>query len=247
MLLGVNIDHIATLRQARYAGNPTAPIVEPSVLEAANVCQKAGADSLTIHVREDGRHMQRVDAFELKEKVDLPLNLDMANTGEMLKFALELNPDFVCLVPESRDEVTTEGGLDVVGQETFLEATIAELQKNGIKVSLFIDPEPDQIEAAGRLGAEMVELHTGGFAQFLGKQRNDELERLKLGAVQAYDALDLQVNAGHGLHYDNLQEFLEVPHLTELNIGHAIIARAVFVGLEQAVREMRALIDRMAG
>lgn len=246
LLLGVNIDHVATLRQARYALNTDAPIVEPSILEAALEAKAGGADSLTIHVREDRRHMQTEDAFLLKKEQDLAINLEMANTPEMFALATELQPTFVCLVPESREEVTTEGGLDVVGQMASLKERIPGLQKLGIKVSLFIDPDPAQITAAAELGVEMIELHTGAFALSEGEERAVEITRLVAGSEQAR-GLGLQVNAGHGLHYDNLEEIFVVPGMTELNIGHALISRALFVGLRQAVSEMRSVMSSYQG
>lgn len=238
LLLGVNIDHIATLRQARYSRNMEAPIVEPSVVKAAFEAKIAGADSLTIHVREDQRHMQEDDALALSLLGDFPLNLEMANTERMTEFAIKTKPDFACIVPESREEVTTEGGLDCVTHQESLHDTVASLQGEGIKVSLFIDPDPDQIETAAALGAEMIELHTGAFAQVTGDKRFLEVARLVSAAKQAHK-LGLQVNAGHGIHYDNIRDLFPVPHLAELNIGHAIIARSVFVGLKQAIQEMR--------
>ncbi len=242
LLLGVNIDHVATLRQARYALNPDAPIVEPSILEAARESEAGGADSITIHVREDRRHMQTEDAFLLKREIDLPINLEMANTPEMFTLAEELQPAFVCIVPESREEVTTEGGLDVLKQSATLKTRIPVLQNLGIKVSLFIDPDPKQIAAAGELGVEMIELHTGAFALAEGESRLKELARLQAGADQG-QALGLQINAGHGIHHENLQDIFSIKHLSELNIGHTLIARAMFVGLRQSVKEMR---DAMA-
>ncbi len=246
LLLGVNIDHVATLRQARYALNADAPIVEPSILEAAREAQAGGADSITIHVREDRRHMQMEDAFELKREIDLPINLEMANTAEMLAFALKLKPTFVCIVPESREEVTTEGGLDVVGHLNALTDTVRALQEADIKVSLFIDPETSQIKAASELGVEMIELHTGAFALAEGEARAAELKRLQKGSLRAKD-LNLQVNAGHGIHYENLEEIFGVKNLVELNIGHCLISRAMFVGLRQAVAEMRQAMQGYQG
>ncbi|MEN8756194.1 MAG: pyridoxine 5'-phosphate synthase [Akkermansiaceae bacterium] len=246
LLLGVNIDHVATLRQARYALNPDAPIVEPCVLEAAREAKEAGADSITIHVREDKRHMQPEDAWNVRKEIDLPLNLEMANTAEMVAFACELKPDFVCIVPEKREEVTTEGGLDVLGNLDALHENITRIQAEGIKVSLFIDPDPEQIRASANLGAEMIELHTGAFALTEGEAHGVELERLKRGAVLGHE-LGLQVNAGHGIHPQNIDEIFEVPHLVELNIGHSIIARALTVGLRLAVIEMKELMGAYPG
>ena len=246
LLLGVNIDHVATLRQARYALNPDAIIVEPSVLEAAWEAKAGGADSITIHVREDRRHMQDADAWEIRREIDLPLNLEMANTQEMRKFACELKPDFVCIVPESREEITTEGGLNVTGHLESLRETISIVQAAGIKVSLFIDPEPDQIRASAQLGAEMIELHTGAFALSSGEGHLAELERLQNGAKLG-NSLGLQVNAGHGIHLKNLNEVFTVKHLKELNIGHALVSKAIFIGIRAAVQEMRDAMDKYPG
>ncbi len=246
LLLGVNIDHVATLRQARYALNPDAQIVEPSVLEAAREAKAGGADSITIHVREDRRHMQDADAYLIRKEIDLPLNLELANTPEMVAFACDLKPDFACLVPESREEITTEGGLDVVRHFDSLQITISKLQASGIKVSLFIDPEPKQIEASAKLGSEMVELHTGSFALNEGAEQKNELERLKVGADLAA-GLGLQVNAGHGIHPQNINDLFHVKNLTELNIGHNLVSRAIFVGFRQAVIEMRKLMKDYEG
>lgn len=245
LLLGVNIDHVATLRQARYPGMRDSPNAEPSPLDAAHDAQKGGADSITIHVRGDRRHMQEEDAFEIRKNIDLPLNFEMGNTEEMLQVVLRLKPDFVCLVPESREEVTTEGGLDVAGLYDSLQGTVGKLQRAGIKVSMFIDPEPAQVEASSRIGAEMIELHTGCFANNFAEERQKETARLKDAAVLGH-GLGLQVNAGHGINVQNLPELLTVPHLVELNIGHTLIARSIKVGLTEAVREMRAAMEGYA-
>lgn len=246
MLLGVNIDHIATLRQARYATMLDSFNVEPSVLDAAYAAQRGGADSITLHVRGDRRHMQDADALSVRESVALPLNLEMGNTPEMVDFALRLKPDYICMVPEKREEITTEGGLDAVFYEKELVPTMARMAENGIQVSLFIDPETAQVEAAARLGAPMIELHTGCFANHAGKERTAELARLKRAAEMAH-SLGILVNAGHGINYQNLEQLLAgVPYLHELNIGHTIVSRALFVGMEQAVREIRQAIDRLS-
>lgn len=246
LLLGVNIDHIATLRQARFAQMVDSPNAEPSPLVAAEDALAGGADSITIHVRGDRRHMQELDAIEIREKIDLPLNLEMGNTEEMLAMAIRLKPAFVCLVPETREEVTTEGGLDVDGLYTSLEPTVRALQANGTKVSMFIDPDVRQVEASHRIGAEMIELHTGCFANAIGEtagERAAETSRLKEASILGH-SLGLQVNAGHGINVQNLPELLTVPHLTELNIGHTLIARSVRVGLTTAVQEMRAAMEK---
>lgn len=246
LLLGVNIDHVATLRQARYSLLPDSPNAEPSPLAAAHAAKAGGADSITIHVRGDRRHMQKEDAYELKEKQDLPINLEMGNTAEMLSFALDLNPAFVCLVPETREEVTTEGGLDVVRHFDELSPTISALRSQGIRVSLFIDPEADQVAKSAELGSEMIELHTGAFSNLTGVEREEEIQRLASAAKQGH-GLGLQVNAGHGINYKNLELLWTVPHLAELNIGHSIVSRSVFVGFEAAVRELLARMKTYPG
>lgn len=246
LLLGVNIDHVATLRQARYALNPDAQILEPSILEAAREAQAGGADSITIHVREDRRHMQDADAWVIRREIDLPLNLEMANTVQMRDFACALKPDFACIVPESREEITTEGGLDVVGNLESLKETIGILQSSGIKVSLFIDPDPSQIKAAAELGAEMIELHTGSFALTTGTEHENELARLQAGADLG-NSLKLQVNAGHGIHLENLNELFYVKNLQEFNIGHTLVSRAIFIGFRAAVAEMKAAMQNYPG
>ncbi len=238
MHLGVNIDHIATLRQARYSGNIDAHNAEPDVIAAAAVCECAGAHGITIHLRADRRHIQDADVFRLREKVTTKLNLEMGNTPEILEIALRVKPDEVCLVPESRQEITTEGGLDVAGQFDALRPTVERLRGAGIRVSMFIEPSREQIEASHQLGAEMVELHTGAFANATVEQKR-ELTRIHDASVLA-NSLRLQVNAGHGINYTNIALIRTVPHLIELNIGHSIVARAVFVGLHGAVCEMLA-------
>ena len=242
LLLGVNIDHVATLRQARYALLPDSPNAEPCPIAAADDAQNGGADSITIHVRGDRRHMQEADAFSLREATDLPINLEMGNSQEMIEIALRLEPTFICLVPETREEVTTEGGLDVAGLYEELEPTVKTLQEAGVKISMFVDPDIHQIEASAKIGAEMVELHTGCFANAeKGCERDEEIERLRHAAQRGHE-LGVQVNAGHGINYENIRELFVVPHLKELNIGHTIVARSVRVGMQQAVREMRELM-----
>ena len=241
LLLGVNLDHVATLRQARYARMPDSPNAEPSPLDAAHDALAGGADSLTVHVRGDRRHMQEADALRIRAEVPLPLNFEMGVTEEMVGIALKLKPDFACLVPESRMEITTEGGLDVVAGFDNIRRVVARLQDAGIKVSLFVDPDFKQIEAAREACAEMIELHTGCFANALGDAVETELARL-IEAAQAGQSATLQVNAGHGLNYTNLTRLLAVPHLTELNIGHTIVARAIRIGMTAAVREMKDLM-----
>jgi pyridoxine 5-phosphate synthase len=237
MLLGVNIDHIATLRQARYAADPDSVNCEPDLLVAASACERGGARGITVHLRADRRHIQDRDVFHLRGSINTKLNLEMGNTPEILDIALRVLPEEVCLVPENRKEITTEGGLDALGQSKALAPTIARLQNAGIRVSLFVEPDPRQLEAARALGAEMVELHTGAFANATGPAHAEEYQRLILAAKDAH-ALGLQVNAGHGINYVNIGEIIRVPHLAELNIGHSIVCRAIFTGLERAVADM---------
>jgi pyridoxine 5-phosphate synthase len=241
MILGVNIDHVATLRQARYAGMPEARHAEPDIVAAASACERAGAGGITVHLRADRRHIQDQDVYRLRESIITKLNLEMGNTPEILDVALRVLPEDVCLVPENRREITTEGGLDAAGQSKALAQTIHRLQNASIRVSLFIEPDPKQIEAARQLGVEMVELHTGAFANAQGQQAAAEVERLIVAAKHAH-ALGIQVNAGHGINYQNIQQILTIPHLAELNIGHSIVSRAVFFGLESAVA---AMVERM--
>ena len=235
MKLGVNVDHVATLRQARGTAYP-------SPLAAARLCERAGADGITIHLREDRRHIQDADVVEFRRALTIPLNLEMANSPEIVAIALDGRPAEVCLVPERRQELTTEGGLDAAGQLAALKPSVARLKAAGIEVSLFIEPDPAQLDAAVALGAPVVELHTGKYCELSGAAQADELRRLA-AAAEYGQARGLRINAGHGLNYDNLPVFLRtVPHLEVLNIGHSIVARAVMVGMEQAVREMKALL-----
>jgi pyridoxine 5-phosphate synthase len=235
--LGVNIDHVATLRQARYREMVDSPNCEPDVLAAASACERAGAHGITIHLRADRRHIQDRDVFRLRESIITKLNLEMGNTSEILETALRVEPDDVCLVPENRQEITTEGGLDVVRHFKALRSTVERLHAAGIRVSAFIEPAANQIEAAARLRVDAVELHTGAFANALEDFKNDEIDRLAASARLANEK-GLIVNAGHGLNYDNIHLLRRVPHLHELNIGHSIVSRAILVGLENAVREM---------
>jgi pyridoxine 5-phosphate synthase len=243
--LGVNIDHVATLREARYRGLGRG---EPDPVAAALDSEAAGAHGITAHLREDRRHIQDRDVWKLREVIKTRLNLEMANAPEIVGIALKLKPDIVCVVPERRQEVTTEGGLDVAGNLQAITETRKRMNDAGIEVSLFIAPDPPQIEAAARSGSQFIEMHTGAFADAfaLEPQRPDELNRLIAGAKQAH-ALGLHVNAGHGLNYLNLPLIHRVPHLVELNIGHSIISRAVTVGLQTAVREMLALMANYLG
>ncbi len=239
--LGVNIDHVATLREARYRGRGRG---EPDPVSAALACEAAGAHGITAHLREDRRHIQDRDVWKLREVINTRLNLEMANATEIVAIALRLKPEIVCLVPERRQEVTTEGGLEVTGNISALSETRRKLNDGGIEVSLFITPEPAQIEAAAQTGSQFIELHTGAFAESLGDEQKGEaeLQRLVAGARQAH-ALGLKVNAGHGLNYQNLPVLHRVPHLVELNIGHSIVSRAITVGLQAAVKEMLRLME----
>lgn len=239
--LGVNVDHVVTLRQARYRQMLESPNAEPSVLAAALLAEQAGAHSITIHLRADRRHIQDADVFLLRQEIKTMLNLEMGNTAEILAIALKAKPDFVCMVPENREEVTTEGGLDVVGLHEALKATVHALEANGTRVSMFIDPDPAQVRASAEIGASMIELHTGTFANHFGAERAAEVARLK-AAAELGQSLGLQINAGHGLTTSNLPDLWPVPHLAELNIGHHIVSRSIFIGLEAAVKEMLAVM-----
>jgi len=244
--LGVNIDHVATLRQARYALMPGAHNEEPSLLAAAHEAEAAGADFITLHLRQDRRHVQDRDVHELQEKIRTRLNLEMGNTREILEIALEVKAAYVCLVPENRAEITTEGGLDVAGTLASLRETVERLQSIGTAVSLFVDPDPRQIEASAALGAEMVELHTGAYANAAPEGGEAEFEAL-FEAVRLAKAAGLQVNAGHGLTCRNLAKLLRIPGLSDLNVGHHLVSRAVFIGLAGAVSEFKALMGSGAG
>jgi pyridoxine 5-phosphate synthase len=269
--LGVNIDHVATLREARYRGRGFGG---PNPVEAARICEAAGAHGITAHLREDRRHIQDCDIWKLREVVKARLNLEMAIVPGIIAIALKLKPDIVCIVPERRLEVTTEGGLDVVANEKAIAGTRKKMNDAGIEVSLFITPDEKQIEAAARTGSQFIELHTGAFAEEFHKRWGEatdkpdlecgdmsppfkaptrrrtpkfsELQRLISGAKQAHE-LGLKVNAGHGLNYVNLPTLYRVPHLVELNIGHSIVSRAVMVGLKTAVKEMLRLMKNYRG
>jgi pyridoxine 5-phosphate synthase len=237
ILLGVNIDHVATLRQSRGTRYP-----EP--IQAALVAEQAGADAITLHLREDRRHIQDRDVEMLSDILQTRMNLEMAATAEMAAIATRFRPHDCCLVPEKREELTTEGGLDVAGNIEHMKDYCSELADAGIRVSLFIDADPAQLDAASQAGAEVVEIHTGQFADAQsGRERKAEIERI-VKAVEHGRQLGLQVNAGHGLDYHNVKEIVAIEGITELNIGHAIVCRAVFTGLDQAVREMKALLMR---
>jgi len=242
--LGVNIDHVATLRQARYRTHAAASPPEPDPLIAARICLAAGAHSLTVHLREDRRHIQDDDVLRIAREFRDKLNLEMAATPAMVEFALKLKPSEVCLVPENRAEVTTEGGLDAASQENALRPVVQKLRAAGILVSLFIDPDPRQVAASAALGAPVIELHTGRFADAGPASRSAEQDRLAKAAEQAH-GLKLQVNAGHGLRLSSLPELLTVPHLHTLNIGHSLVSHALTVGLERSVRDfLEAIADR---
>lgn len=234
-LLGVNIDHVATLRQARGVDYPN-PVV------AAKLAQDCGADQITCHLREDRRHIQDADVPAIQEAVHIPVNLEMAATEAMLKFALQHRPQKVTLVPERREELTTEGGLEVLGQKVRLGKIISALKDAGIHVSLFIDPEPDQIQASRETGAQSVEIHTGQYCNVVGKEREEELQRLR-EACHLSKELGFFVAAGHGLNYENILPVRQIETIEEFNIGHSIVAHAVIVGWERAVREMKNLIS----
>jgi len=235
--LGVNIDHVATLRQARGTRYP-------SPVQAALIAETAGADAITLHLREDRRHIQDTDVVLLRDLLTTRMNLESAVTEEMLAFALRVKPHDVCLVPEKRLELTTEGGLDVAGQLDRVTRACDRLSAAGIRVSLFIDPERTQVEAARQAGAPVVEIHTGTYADARAASAVEtELERVRDAAAYA-SVIGLKVNAGHGLHYHNVHAIAAIPQITELNIGHAIVAHALFVGFAEAVREMKALMQQ---
>ncbi|HIZ90296.1 MAG TPA: pyridoxine 5'-phosphate synthase [Candidatus Mucispirillum faecigallinarum] len=234
--LGVNIDHVATLRQARMG-------VEPEPVMAAKIAEKAGADGITIHLREDRRHIQDKDVYEIKKAISIPLNLEMACSDDIISIARDVLPVTCTIVPEKRQEITTEGGLDAAGQYDLVSNTVMRLQEKGIKVSLFIEPDKVQIDAAKKMGAEYIEIHTGLYANTEGEAHIKELNRIKEAAVYAH-SIGLIVNAGHGLNYTNTQSIVEIPYMHEFNIGHSIISRAVFTGLETAVKDMIKIIKK---
>ncbi len=235
ILLGVNIDHVATLRQARHTRYP-----DP--VEAVYAAENGGADGITIHLREDRRHIQERDVELIQAVTQTRLNLEMAVTDAMLKYAEKLKPEHCAFVPEKREELTTEGGLDVLSQEAKIKEAVTHLTRNHIEVSLFIDPDLAQIEAAARVGAPVIEIHTGAYADAKNvAEQKHELDRI-IKAAQAAHQAGLIVNAGHGLHYHNVQAIAAIPEMNELNIGHGIVARAIFMGMEAAVREMKRLM-----
>ncbi len=237
--LGINIDHVATLRQARGTSYP-----QPA--HAVLIAEQSGADLITLHLREDRRHIVDKDVETLRGLIQTRMNLEMAATDEMVAIAGRIRPDDVCVVPEKREELTTEGGLDVCGRKDALRSTIQRLQDSGIRVSMFIDPEQQQVEASYEIGADAIEIHTGGFADALSiKSKKSELARIKT-AIEFASTLPLRINAGHGLHYHNVSAVAALPGIAELNIGHAIIARAVFTGLGEAVSEMKKIVNAAA-
>lgn len=235
--LGVNIDHIATLRQARYADMIDSPNCEPDILAAASACERAGASGITVHLRADRRHIQDRDVFRLRDSIMTKLNLEMGNTPEVVETALRVLPDEACLVPENRQEITTEGGLNVARHFKALKQTVERLHSAGIRVSMFIEPDAEQIEASSELEADAVELHTGAFANLPAEFKQDEFDRLDAAARLANEK-GLLVNAGHGINYQNVRLLVENPLWNEFNIGHSIVSRAVSIGLENAVRQM---------
>lgn len=231
--LGVNVDHVATLRQARKSD-------VPDPVEAALLAERGGADGITVHLREDRRHIQERDVELLRERLSTKVNLEMAVTPEMVRLAEKLHPDDACFVPERREELTTEGGLDVVAHRDKIEQAVKRLEERQIRVSLFVDPEEGQVEVSRRVGAHGVELHTGRYCNVSG-DRTGELEKVAAAASFAR-SLGLEVHGGHGLNYENVLPIARIPEMVELNIGHSIVARAVMVGMEQAVREMKTLL-----
>ena len=237
MRLGVNIDHVATVRQARRAE-------APDPLEAALLAEKAGADGITVHLREDRRHIQERDVERLRDRIATKLNLEMAVTPAMVAFAEKVRPNDACFVPEKREELTTEGGLDVIAHRPKIKERVARLQDRGIHVSLFIDPDKPQIEAARETGAHAIEIHTGAYCNASGAAREKERHAIATAAALA-QSLGLEVHGGHGLDYENVLPIARIPEIVELNIGHSIIARAVIAGIEQAVREMKELLAKI--
>lgn len=233
--LGVNIDHVATIRNARGGAHP-----DP--VRAAILAAESGADGITAHLREDRRHISDADIARLKDSIDLPLNLEMAATDEMLAIALKTKPHAACIVPEKRQEVTTEGGLDVAREEAALAPFVGKLLEAGIRVSLFIDPAPEQVEAAKRLNATIVEFHTGTYCHAEGSAREKELQRIRAAVKQAH-ALGIECHAGHGLAFDTVKPIAAIPEIVELNIGHFLIGEAIFSGLKESIRTMRKLMD----
>jgi pyridoxine 5-phosphate synthase len=240
LLLGVNVDHVATIRQARGT-------MYPDPIMAAQIAERSGADSITVHLREDRRHIQDYDVYSLQQVLQTHMNLEMAVTDEMLKIACDIKPADVCLVPERREELTTEGGLDVINGLDRVIAANQQLKSAGIRVSLFVDPDLDQLDACARSGAPVVELHTGNYAGATAPEMIEEqLQRIIVASEHA-KKIGLRVHAGHGLHYENVQRVALIPEVSELNIGHAIIARALLDGFEKAVHQMKSLLLKSRG
>ena len=237
--LGINVDHVATLRQARG-------VAVPDPVAAALLAERAGADGITVHLREDRRHIQERDVKLLRQRAQSKVNLEMALTPAMIQFAAKVRPDDACFVPEKRQELTTEGGLDVVAHKQRVKAAVARLEDRGIHVALFIDPVAAQIECAKEVGAHAIEIHTGSYCNATGARREKQRRAIAAAAKLAH-SLGLEVHGGHGLDYDNVTPIAKLPEMVELNIGHSIIARAVIVGIEQAVREMKQLLNRARG
>ncbi len=245
--LGVNIDHVATLRQARYAGMPDVCHSEPCVVEAALAAEEGGAEGITAHLREDRRHIQDSDVVALREQIGTRLNFELGNSPDIIALAVSLCPYSACIVPENREELTTEGGLDVRSKSDELAPVISCLQEAGVRVSLFVDPSLRQIEAAAQCGVEMIELHTGNYANSLpGEDRENEIDRLRQCAQLANQS-GLQVNAGHGITTENLPGLFSVPHLKELNVGHHLVSRSLQTGICSAVMEMRSVMRDYTG
>jgi len=237
--LGVNIDHIATLRQARGT-------IYPDLLEAAFLVKEAGADAITIHLREDRRHIQDADVYEIRKQVKTRLNLELAATDEMVDIACDVRPDDACVVPEKREELTTEGGLDIIGQFDRLQKATQQLTEQEVRVSLFIEPTIEHIKRVPDIGAPIIELHTGTYANAMGDAQKRELDRI-IEATEYAHSLGIQVNAGHGLDYSNTHAVAKIPEIRELNIGHSIVSRAVFVGISRATRQMIEVMNEARG
>ncbi len=237
--LGINIDHIATLRQARGTAYP-------DLLEAAFLVKEAGADAITIHLREDRRHIQDADVYQIRKQVNTRLNLELAATDEMIDIACDVHPDDACVVPEKREELTTEGGLDIIGQFDRLQKATQKLTEHEIRVSLFIEPTIEHIKRVPDIGAPVIELHTGTYANATGDAQKRELDRI-IEATEYAKSLGIQVNAGHGLDYSNTTAIAKIPEISELNIGHSIVSRAVFVGISRATRQMIEVMNEARG
>ncbi len=246
IFLGLNIDHCATLREARYSADKRehGEMIEPDPVAFALAAERAGADGITVHPREDTRHIRRGDVRRLRKALQVPLNMEMACTDDMIRFALEIRPAAVCVVPERREEVTTEGGLDAHGHRDRVAACVTEMNRAGIATSLFIEPEPRQIDAAAEVGAPVIELHTGAFANawYNSSKRAEELSKLVTAAERAF-SLGLIINLGHGINYTNIRDVRRVPYVHEMNIGHSIISRALFDGVSDAVQTMKRLMN----